>query len=149
MRIGNLLPYLWKTPIFGFALFVGVIVGDFLASQIGLETPAALSIFSPFTLAVYLLAISPVLLASLLFLCRLSTGNFLSHWLTLSFLTWVVYSFSTSVRKRPQVTFLALSPYLMIIFFFSSFISTGVAVLMFPEHYKHREELLIGKSRRV
>ncbi len=145
MKLKKILPYLWKTPVFGFVLFLGVIIGDFLASQIGLETPAAISIFSPLTLALYLLLISPLLLTSLLFLCRLLTGNLLSHWLTLSILTWVVYSLGTSAIGVQQDTFLGLSTYMIIIFFFSSFIGVGFAVLLFPEHYKREKKLLIWR----
>lgn len=145
MKLKKIFPYLWKTPVFGFALFLGVIVGDFMASGIGLQTPAAISIFSPFTLALYLLLISPLLLVSLLFLCRLLTGNFLLHWLTLSILTWVVYSLGTSAVGVQQGSFLGLSTYMIIIFFFSSFIGVGSAVLLFPEHYKREKRQLIWR----
>jgi hypothetical protein len=145
MELEKIIPYLWKTPVFGFALFLGVVIGNFLASQIGLEPPATIYIFSPLTLAIYLLLISPLLLATLLFLCKLLTGNFLSHWLTLSILTWVVYSLGTSAIGVQQDTFLGLSTYMIIIFFFSSFIGLGSAVLLFPEHYKREKKLLIWR----
>lgn len=105
MKLENFLPYLWKTPVFGFALFLGVIIGDYVASQIGWENPAAISITSPLNLAIYLLLISPVLLALLLFLCRLMTGNFFSHWLLLSILIWIVYSLGTSAMGVEQDAF--------------------------------------------
>jgi hypothetical protein len=145
MELKKITPYLWKTPVFGFALFLGVVIGNFLASQIGLEIPAAISIFSPLTLALYLLLISPLLLTTLLFLCRLFKGNFLVHWLALSILTWVVYSLGTKAIEVQQDTFLGLSIYMIIIFFFSSFIAVGVAVWLFPEHYKRGKKLLIWR----
>jgi hypothetical protein len=145
MRIRNVLPYLWKTPIFGFALFIGVIIGEFLASRIGLEAPASLVIFPPSTLALYLLMISPLLLAPLLFLCRLLTGTFFAHWLILSLIMSAIYSLSTSVAGATQDTFLGLSLYMVVIFFFASFIGVGAAVLMFPEHYRHQETLLLRR----
>lgn len=145
MKIGSLWPYLWKTPIFGLALFLGVITGDFLASQIGLEAPASLANFQPSALAIYLLAISPLLLATLLFLCWLLTGMFWVHWLILSLMTWVVYSLGTSVGGATQDTFLGLSPYMVVLFFFASFVGVGAAVLMFPDHYRRQETSLLGR----
>lgn len=145
MRIKNILPYLWKTPIFGLALFIGVIIGDFLASQIGLEAPASLVIFPPSTLAIYLIAISPVLLGSLLFLCRLLIGRFLVHWLSLSLMTWVIYTLGTSIEGVIPDTFLGLSVYMAVIFFFASFIGVGAAVLMFPDHYRRQETISLRR----
>lgn len=145
MKLKKIFPYLWKTLVFGFALFLGVIVGDIMASLVGLQTPAAISIFSPLSLALYLLLISPLLLVSLLFLCRLLTGNFLLHWLSLSILTWIVYALGTRAIGVQQGSFLGLSIYMIIIFFFSSFIGLGSAVLLFPEHYKREKRQLIWR----
>lgn len=145
MKLKKIFPYLWKTLVFGFALFLGVIVGDIMASLVGLQTPAAISIFSPLSLALYLLLISPLLLVSLLFLCRLLTGNFLLHWLSLSILTWIVYALGTRAIGVQPDTFLGLSIYMIIIFFFSSFIGLGSAVLLFPEHYKREKRQLIWR----
>ena len=143
MKLEKFLPYLWKTPVFGFALFFGVIIGNYVASQIGWETPAAISITSPLNLAIYLLLISPVLLALLLFLCRLMVGNFFSHWLLLSILIWIVYSLGTSsMGVKQEDTFLGLSTYMIVVLFFTSFIGVGIAVLVFPEHYKRQEKQL-------
>ncbi|NIM94699.1 MAG: hypothetical protein GTO18_13445 [Anaerolineales bacterium] len=145
MKLKKFLPYLWKTPVFGFALFLGVMIGNFLASQIGLEAPAGFSKFHPLTFALYLLAISPLLLASLLFLCYFITGRFIAHWLTLALITWGVYSLGTSVGSSSQTSVSGFSPYLIIIFFFASFMGVGALVLMFPEHYKRQERLLIRR----
>ncbi|NIS81087.1 MAG: hypothetical protein GTO14_12960 [Anaerolineales bacterium] len=145
MKLEKIFTYLWKTPIFGFVLFLGLLIGDFLASLIGLEAPASFSTFHPLTLALYLLAISPLLLASLLFLCYFITGRFIVHWLTLALITWGVYSLGTSVSSASNATFLELSAYLIVVFFFSSFMGVGALVLMFPEHYKRQERLLIRR----
>lgn len=145
MELKKIIPYLWKTPVFGFALFLGVIVGDIMASQVGLQAAGAKSVFTPLPLAFYILLISPLLLASLLFLCRLIAGSFLSHWLSLSILTWVVYSLGTRAIGVQSDTFLVLSKYMIIIFFFSSFIGVGSAVLLFPEHYKREKKLSIWR----
>lgn len=145
MRINNIWPYLWKTPIFGLALFIGVISGDLLASLIGLEAPASVVIFPPSTLAIYLLAIGPVLLASLLFLCRLLIGTFWVHWLSLSLMTWVIYTLGTRIEGATQDTFLGLSAYMAVIFFFASFVGVGTAVLLFPDHYRRQETISLRR----
>lgn len=145
MKLKRFLPYLWKAPVFGLAIFLGVLIGDYVASQIGWEIPATSSTVSPLGLAIYLLLISPVLLTLLLFLCRLVTGNFFSHWLLLSTMIWVVYSLGTTVAGEQQDSFLGQSTYIIVVFFFSSFIGVGSAVLMFPEHYKSREKQLAGR----
>lgn len=142
MALEKFLPYLWKTPVFGLALFLGVIIGDYVTSQIGWEIPAAVSIPSPLNLAIYLLLISPVLLTVLLFLCRLITRNFLWHWLLLSTLIWVVYSLGTGATGEQQDTPLGQSTYMIFVLFFSSFVGVGIAVSLFPEHYQRQDKQL-------
>ncbi len=148
MNLERILPYLWKTPIFGATLFLGVITGDFLAGRLGLEAPASLSSFPPAILAIYLLVISPLLLGSLLFICYLITGGFLVHWLTLSLMTWAVYSLGTVLSGAPRTTPSGISSYLVVVFFFASFLGAGVAVLLFPSHYKQQGRFLIGRESR-
>ncbi len=145
MKLANIFPYLWKTPVFGIVLFLGVLIGNLLASAIGLEAPAVLSDVPSLTIALYLLAISPLLFASSFFLCYFITGRFIIHWLLLAFMTWGVYSLGTSFSRTTQTTSLGLSPYLIIIFFFASFVGIGVLVLMFPDHYKRPKRLLIRR----
>ncbi len=136
MKVDKVIPYLWKTPIFGLTLFLGLEGGDFFARLLGFEAPHSLLVFPPTTLALYILAISPILLATLLFLCRFVTGNYIAHWLTLSLLTWLFYSIGLSTSSGSTNSFFGLSPYVIIVVFFASFLGTGSIVLMFRVHYK-------------
>lgn len=145
MKLEKIVPYLWKTPIFGLALYAGVVIGDYLAALIGLEAPDAFLALPSSLLALYLLVISPILLASLLFLCWFLTGNFIAHWLTLSLLTWGIYSFGTTASSASKGSLSGFSPYVLIVFFFASFIGVGTMVRMFPDHYKRRDRFLIRR----
>lgn len=120
------------------ALFLGVVVGDLFARLIGIDAPDALLGFPPLAVGLYLVAISPVILPGLLFICRFLTGNFLVHWLTLALLTWLIYSLAMSTSSSSADPMLALAPYMISIILFTGLLGTASAVLMFPTHYRRQ-----------
>ncbi len=145
MSFERIRPYLWKTLFFGATLTLGVVLGDLFARQVGMQRPLVFDNFRLSTVAAYLLLISPVLLAGLIFLCRYITGNFFAHWLTLAVLTWLVYSLGTTVSKPASSAFEGPSPYVVTILFFASFLGVGVLVLLFPEHYRRPARPLVRR----
>jgi uncharacterized membrane protein YhaH (DUF805 family) len=132
MSFKTLLTYLWKLPLCGLAFFVSVMFGGMAATGVGLPTPSLPTGTDSATLAVYLLLARLVLALTLAVVSRRLRGGFVARWLSLSCLTWVVYAVNTYLEASIFTTFLAASPYLVVMNFVPSFVCGAAVALLFP-----------------
>jgi len=132
MILKLLLAYLWKLPLCTLAFFVGITLGAMVAALLGLPNPGLPVGTNQTTLSMYFLLASLLLALALSFVARGLSGGFVTRWLILAFLTWVVNAVNTYIEARIFTTFAAASLFTVVTFLVASVLCGAAVALCFP-----------------
>lgn len=124
--------YLWKIPLCALAFYVGTILGGSVASLLGLPAPAMPVGADQVILGKYMLLTSLILAGGLAILSRNISGRFVTRWLTLSFLVWIVYGVNNILEGALFTTMSAASQFTVVLYFVASLLCGAVVAWLFP-----------------
>jgi hypothetical protein len=134
MRMATILTYLWKLPLCGLAFYVGIILGGGAATLLNLPVPEVPPGVDPATLSWYLVPVSLILALTLSFISRSLSGGFVTRWLILASLVWIVYALNNYLEASIFSTFAAASRFMLVVFLAASIVGGAAAALLFaPE----------------
>jgi hypothetical protein len=131
MSVLRFLAYLWKLPLCGLAFYVGVILGGAAATLLGLPVPEVPPGVDPATLSWYLVPVSLILALTLSFISRGLSGGFVTRWLILAALVWIVYALNNYLEASIFSTFAAASRFMLVVFLVASICGGAAAALLF------------------
>lgn len=118
-----------KIILGGIAFYIGIILGSMLATLLGIGMPPMPPGVNQSTLMVYTLLGSFILAGMLGFVSLRLSGNFLTRWLILAFLTWIVYGVNTYLEAAIFTTM--TGPAIVIMYLVSSGLCAAVMAALF------------------
>ena len=125
----NAIKTVGKIILGGFAFYIGIILGSMLATLLGMGMPPMPPGVNQATLMIYSLLGSFILAGALGFVSLRLSGDFLTRWLILAFLTWIVYGVNTYLEAAIFTTM--TGPAVLIMYLVSSVLCAAAMSALF------------------